>query len=92
MRIPLIGAPCSQEVRRRRPAALKLDPGIWRRSSLNPKRQIVVSCPVQMDTARSRSSPGTRVQYNVTLGPAKGRHPLSAPDVSLDEVTALARG
>ena len=36
------------------------------------------SCPARCrwTTARSRSSPGYRVQYNITLGPGQGRHPL----------------
>jgi glutamate dehydrogenase (NAD(P)+) len=67
---------------------LSLDAGIWRILT-HPKRQIVVSCPVRWTTARSRSSPGTACQYNVTLGPAKGGIRYH-PDVSLDEVTALA--
>ena len=67
---------------------LKLDPGIWRILTA-PKRQIVVSCPVQMDNGEIEVFTGYRVQYNVTLGPAKGGLRYH-PDVSLDEVTALA--
>ena len=67
---------------------LKLDPGIWRILT-HPKRQIVVSCPVQMDNGEIEVFTGYRVQYNVTLGPAKGGIRYH-PDVSLDEVTALA--
>jgi glutamate dehydrogenase (NAD(P)+) len=67
---------------------LKLDPGIWRILT-HPKRQIVVSCPVQMDSGDIEVFTGYRVQYNVTLGPAKGGIRYH-PDVSLDEVTALA--
>jgi len=67
---------------------LKLDPGIWRILT-HPKRQIVVSCPVQMDNGDIEVFTGYRVQYNVTLGPAKGGIRYH-PDVSLDEVTALA--
>jgi len=67
---------------------LKLDPGIWSILT-HPKRQITVSCPVQMDNGRIEVFTGYRVQYNVTLGPAKGGLRYH-PDVSLDEVTALA--
>ena len=67
---------------------LSLDAGIWRILT-HPKRQIVVSCPVQMDNGEIEVFTGYRVQYNVTLGPAKGGIRYH-PDVSLDEVTALA--
>src|SRR5687767_4201170 len=67
---------------------LGLDPGIWRILT-HPKRQIVVSCPVQMDNGEIEVFTGYRVQYNITLGPAKGGIRYH-PDVSLDEVTALA--
>lgn len=67
---------------------LKLEPGIWRILT-RPKRQIVVSCPVQMDNGEIEVFTAYRVQYNTTLGPAKGGIRYH-PDVSLDEVTALA--
>ena len=67
---------------------LNLDPGIWKILT-SPKRQIIVSCPVQMDNGEIEVFTGYRVQYNVTLGPAKGGIRYH-PDVSLDEVTALA--
>ena len=67
---------------------LNLEPGIWRILT-QPKRQIVVSCPVLMDNGEIEVFTGYRVQYNVTLGPAKGGIRYH-PDVSLDEVTALA--
>ena len=67
---------------------IDLDPGIWRILT-QPKRQIVVSCPVQMDNGEIEVFTGYRVQYNVTLGPAKGGIRYH-PGVSLDEVTALA--
>ena len=67
---------------------LNLEPGIWKILT-HPKRQIVVSCPVQMDNGEIEVFTGYRVQYNVTLGPAKGGIRYH-PDVSLDEVTALA--
>jgi glutamate dehydrogenase (NAD(P)+) len=67
---------------------LQLDPGIWKILT-HPKRQIVVSCPVQMDNGDIEVFTGYRVQYSVTLGPAKGGIRYH-PDVTLDEVTALA--
>jgi glutamate dehydrogenase (NAD(P)+) len=67
---------------------LNLEPGIWQMLT-HPKRQIVVSCPVQMDNGEIQVFTGYRVQYNVTLGPAKGGIRYH-PDVTLDEVTALA--
>ena len=67
---------------------LKLDPGIWKILT-HPRRQITVSCPVQMDNGQIEVFTGYRVQYNVALGPAKGGIRYH-PDVTLDEVTALA--
>jgi glutamate dehydrogenase (NAD(P)+) len=67
---------------------LGLDPGIWKILT-HPKRQITVSCPVQMDNGEIEVFTGYRVQYNITLGPAKGGIRYH-PNVTLDEVTALA--
>ena len=67
---------------------LKLDRGIWEILT-RPKRQIIVSCPVQMDNGAIQVFTGYRVQYNITLGPAKGGIRYH-PGVSLDEVTTLA--
>ena len=67
---------------------LDLDPGIWKILT-HPKRQITVSCPIQMDNGEIEVFTGYRVQYNITLGPAKGGIRYH-PDVTLDEVTALA--
>ncbi len=67
---------------------LNLDPGIWKILT-HPKRQIIVSCPVQMDDGRIEVFTGYRVMYNITLGPAKGGIRYH-PGVTLDEVTALA--
>jgi glutamate dehydrogenase (NAD(P)+) len=67
---------------------LDLDPGIWKILT-HPKRQVTVSCPVQMDNGRIECFTGYRVQYNITLGPAKGGIRYH-PAVTLDEVTALA--
>jgi glutamate dehydrogenase (NAD(P)+) len=67
---------------------LGLDPGLWAVLT-HPKRQISVSCPVAMDSGEIQVFTGYRVQYNIALGPAKGGIRYH-PDVSLDEVTALA--
>ena len=67
---------------------VNLEPGIWNILT-HPKRQITVSCPVQMDNGEIEVFTGYRVQYNITLGPAKGGIRYH-PDVTLDEVTALA--
>jgi len=67
---------------------LDLDPGIWQILT-HPKRQVVVSCPIQRDNGQIEVFTGFRVQYNITLGPAKGGIRYH-PGVTLDEVTALA--
>jgi glutamate dehydrogenase (NAD(P)+) len=67
---------------------LNLEPGIWKILT-HPKRQITVSCPVQMDNGEIEVFTGYRVQYNITLGPAKGGIRYH-PGVTLDEVTTLA--
>ena len=48
-----------------------------------------MSCPIQMDNGEIEVFTGYRVQYNISLGPAKGGIRYH-PDVTLDEVTALA--
>ena len=67
---------------------LNLEPGIWKILTA-PKRQIIVSCPIQMDNGEIEVFTGYRVQYNITLGPAKGGIRYH-PGVTLDEVKALA--
>ena len=67
---------------------LQLEPGLWKVLT-TPKRQIIVSCPVAMDNGQIEVFTGYRVQYNITLGPAKGGIRYH-PDVTLDEVKALA--
>jgi glutamate dehydrogenase (NAD(P)+) len=67
---------------------LGLDAGLWKMLT-HPKRQIIVSCPILMDSGHVEVFTGYRVQYNITLGPAKGGIRYH-PDVSLDEVKALA--
>ena len=67
---------------------LGLEPDVWKILT-HPKRQIIVSCPVLMDNGQIEVFTGYRVQYNITLGPAKGGIRYH-PGVTLDEVTALA--
>ena len=68
---------------------LDLEPGIWKILT-TPKRQITVSCPVQMDNGEIEVFTGYRVQYNITLGPAKGGIRYHH-GVTLDEVTGLVQ-
>jgi glutamate dehydrogenase (NAD(P)+) len=67
---------------------LKLDPGIWKVLRY-PNREIIVHIPVQMDNGTIEVFTGFRVQHSIARGPAKGGIRYS-PDVSLDEVRALA--
>lgn len=54
-----------------------------------PKRSIIVSIPIEMDDGRVEVFTGYRVQYDTIRGPAKGGIRYH-PDVTLDEVRALA--
>jgi len=54
-----------------------------------PKRELTVHFPVHMDDGRIKMFTGYRVQHNLARGPAKGGIRYH-PDVSLDEVKALA--
>jgi len=54
-----------------------------------PKRELVVNFPVRLDSGRIKTFTGYRVQHNVNRGPAKGGIRYG-PDVTLDEVKALA--
>jgi glutamate dehydrogenase (NAD(P)+) len=54
-----------------------------------PKRVLIVSVPVRMDSGTHRVFEGYRVQHNMARGPAKGGIRFH-PDVTLDEVKALA--
>lgn len=56
---------------------------------VNPKRQLIVSVPVKMDSGLIKVFEGFRVQHNIARGPAKGGIRYH-PDVTLDEVRALA--
>jgi len=67
---------------------LNLDPGIWKVLSV-PAREIIVHIPVGMDDGTIEVFTGYRVQHSSARGPGKGGIRYS-PDVSLDEVRALA--
>ncbi|HLI69998.1 MAG TPA: Glu/Leu/Phe/Val dehydrogenase [Ktedonobacteraceae bacterium] len=54
-----------------------------------PKRELGVNFPVRLDNGRIKTFTGYRVQHNVNRGPAKGGIRYG-PDVTLDEVKALA--
>ncbi len=54
-----------------------------------PKRELAVNFPVRLDSGRIKTFTGYRVQHNMNRGPAKGGIRYS-PDVTLDEVKALA--
>ncbi|MFO1540309.1 MAG: Glu/Leu/Phe/Val family dehydrogenase [Chloroflexota bacterium] len=67
---------------------LDLDPGL-RAVLREPRRELTVHFPVRMDDGSVRVFTGYRVQHNVGRGPAKGGIRYH-PDVTLDEVKALA--
>jgi glutamate dehydrogenase (NAD(P)+) len=54
-----------------------------------PMREIIVHIPVVMDSGELEMFTGYRVQHSIARGPGKGGIRY-APDVSLDEVRALA--
>jgi glutamate dehydrogenase (NAD(P)+) len=67
---------------------LNLEEGLWKILS-QPAREITVHIPVSMDDGRIELFTGYRVQHSIARGPAKGGVRY-APDVTLDEVKALA--
>lgn len=67
---------------------LNLDEGIWKILRY-PNREIIVHIPVAMDDGHIEVFTGYRVQHSIARGPAKGGIRYS-PDVTLDEVRALA--
>ena len=54
-----------------------------------PKRSLLVSIPIEMDSGAVKVFKGYRVQHDITLGPSKGGIRYH-PNVNLEEVTALA--
>jgi glutamate dehydrogenase (NAD(P)+) len=69
-------------------ARLGLDPDIHERLRY-PRRALVVSIPVRMDTGKTEVFIGYRVHHSTVLGPTKGGLRY-AEDVNLGEVSALA--
>ncbi|MEN3332328.1 MAG: glutamate dehydrogenase [Blastocatellia bacterium] len=67
---------------------LNLDPNIYKILRW-PSREITLHIPILMDDGNYQVFTGYRVQHNFARGPAKGGIRYS-PDVSLDEVRALA--
>ncbi len=67
---------------------LGLDEGI-RKILRTPARELTVHIPVQLDDGRLEIFTGYRVQHSIARGPGKGGIRF-APDVTLDEVRALA--
>jgi glutamate dehydrogenase (NAD(P)+) len=67
---------------------LNLDEGLWKVLHY-PNREIIVHIPVAMDNGQLEVFTGYRVQHSIARGPAKGGIRY-APDVTLDEVRALA--
>jgi glutamate dehydrogenase (NAD(P)+) len=68
--------------------ALGLDDGM-QKVLRSPSREITVNIPVLLDDGRIELFTGYRVQHSIARGPAKGGIRY-APDVSLDEIRALA--
>jgi glutamate dehydrogenase (NAD(P)+) len=67
---------------------LNLEEGLWKLLS-TPAREIIVHFPVSMDDGRIEMFTGYRVQHSIARGPGKGGIRYT-PDVTLDEVRALA--
>ena len=65
-----------------------LDPDIHARLRY-PRRALVVSIPVRMDSGHTEVFIGYRVHHSTALGPTKGGLRY-APDVNLGEVSALS--
>jgi len=67
---------------------LNLEDGVYEYLK-TPVKQVITSIPIQMDDGRIEVFEGYRVVHNDTLGPSKGGIRY-APDVTIDEVKALA--
>ncbi|MGD0293479.1 MAG: Glu/Leu/Phe/Val dehydrogenase [Terracidiphilus sp.] len=67
---------------------LNLEEGLWKMLR-TPSRELIVHFPVTMDNGHMEMFTGFRVQHSIARGPGKGGIRYS-PDVSLDEVRALA--
>jgi glutamate dehydrogenase (NAD(P)+) len=69
-------------------ARLGLDEGM-QKVLRSPSREIIIHIPIALDDGRLEVFTGYRVQHSIARGPAKGGIRY-APDVTLDEVRALA--
>jgi glutamate dehydrogenase (NAD(P)+) len=67
---------------------LDLEPGLYK-VLRHAEKEIIVSCPVMMDSGEVEVFTGYRVLYNTSRGPAKGGIRFDM-GVTLDEVKALA--
>ena len=67
---------------------LNLDAGLWKVLS-NSSREVIVHFPVTLDNGSIEVFTGYRVQHSMARGPCKGGIRY-APDVTLDEMRALA--
>src|ERR671926_993044 len=67
---------------------LDLEPGLYK-VLRHPEKQVIVSCPVMMDSGEVEVFTGYRVLYNTSRGPAKGGIRFDMA-VTLEEVKALA--
>jgi glutamate dehydrogenase (NAD(P)+) len=67
---------------------LNLEEGLWKVLRY-PNREIILHIPVAMDNGQLEVFTGFRVQHSIARGPSKGGLRY-APDVTLDEVRALA--
>ena len=67
---------------------LNLEEGLWKLLR-TPTREVIVHFPVTMDNGKMEMFTGFRVQHSIARGPGKGGIRYS-PDVTLDEVRALA--
>ncbi len=67
---------------------LNLEDNLWKMLRM-PSREIIVHFPVAMDDGHFEIFTGFRVQHSIARGPGKGGVRYS-PDVTLDEVRALA--
>ena len=67
---------------------LNLDEGLWK-VLRSPSREVIVHFPINLDNGAIEMYTGFRVQHSMARGPCKGGIRY-APDVTLDEVRALA--
>ena len=67
---------------------LNLEEGLWKVLRY-PNREIILHIPVALDKGGLEVYTGFRVQHSIARGPSKGGIRYS-PDVTLDEVRALA--